>query len=220
MQGLELVLNHIDSVLVKWQDLRSRTRYDDYSDLPDDEVSELITLLDSAICRLSPHGSRYRENARTLIEGYSKNSNGFLNSLGGILKALKHDYNAGYLQSIEEIVHADVFSDFLEMAEHLLGEKYKDPAAVMVGGVLEEHLRKLCIKSGIQISENNRPKKVDRLNSDLGGKDVYTKLDQKSVTAWLDLRNKAAHGKYSEYTIDQVLIMLQGVRNFCLRHSA
>ena len=26
---------------------------------------------------------------------------------------------------------------------------------------------------------------------------VYSTLDQKSVTAWLDLRNKAAHGKFT-----------------------
>ncbi|AIY39887.1 hypothetical protein LT85_0727 [Collimonas arenae] len=44
-------------------------------------------------------------------------------------------------------------------------------------------------------------------------------LDQKSVTAWLDLRNKAAHGKYSEYTKEQVEVMCQGVVNFMARNS-
>ena len=48
---------------------------------------------------------------------------------------------------------------------------------------------------------------------------VYSKLDQKNVTAWLDLRNKAAHGKYAEYQIEQVALMLDGVRNFVTRTS-
>ena len=39
--------------------------------------------------------------------------------------------------------------------------------------------------------------------------DVYNKLDQKSVTSWLDLKNKAAHEKYSEYTKDQVVLKFQ-----------
>jgi len=46
---------------------------------------------------------------------------------------------------------------------------------------------------------------------------VYNKLDQKSVTSWLDLRNKAAHGQYSEYSKEQVNIMFQGVMNFISR---
>ena len=46
---------------------------------------------------------------------------------------------------------------------------------------------------------------------------VYNKLDQKNVTAWLDLRNKAAHGKYQEYTKEQVSLMLQSLSDFMVR---
>ncbi|MFZ0592306.1 MAG: hypothetical protein WAM39_17735, partial [Bryobacteraceae bacterium] len=96
-----------------------------------------------------------------------------------------------------ELVHADVFSDFLEMADHLLEQGYKDAAAVIVGSVLEEHLRKLCQKHGLGTTINSgAPKKADLINADLAGAMVYPKLDQKNVTAWLDVRNKAAHGKY------------------------
>ncbi len=106
------------------------------------------------------------------------------------------------------------------MASYLLDEGYKDPAAVLIGGVLEEHLRKLCIKYGISIEENYKPKKADKINSDLSKEKVYSKLDQKSITAWLDLRNKAAHGKYDEYSKKQVLLMLEGVRKFISRNTA
>jgi hypothetical protein len=46
-------------------------------------------------------------------------------------------------------VAAEVFTDFIEMAEHLLEQGYKDPAAVVAGSVLEEHLRQLCHKNAI-----------------------------------------------------------------------
>lgn len=58
------------------------------------------------------------------------------------------------------------------------------------------------------------------MNSDLVNAQVYSKLDQKNVTAWLDLRNKAAHGKYSEYTKDQVSLLIAGVRDFLTRNPA
>ncbi|MGA2200340.1 MAG: hypothetical protein ABSG40_00130 [Terriglobales bacterium] len=101
-------------------------------------------------------------------------------------------------------------------------EGYKDPAAVVVGSVLEAHLRKLCDKHGIAVvkADGTTPKTADALNAELAAAGIYSKLDQKSVTAWLDLRNNAAHGKYKEYTDEQVAVMLQGVRDFASRYPA
>ena len=97
------------------------------------------------------------------------------------------------------------------MAQHLLNEGYKDAAAVIAGSSLEAHLRQLCQKSGISTEviggASTTPKKADRLNSDLAAAASYSKLDQKNVTAWLDLRNKAAHGKYAEYKAPQVNLL-------------
>ena len=111
--------------------------------------------------------------------------------------------------------------DSLEMAQHLLNEGYKDPAAVMAGIALEERLRQLCQKHGIptEATKQGRPhsKRTDALNADLAKKKVYNQLDQKNVTAWLDLRNKAAHGKYQEYTKEQVALMLQSLSDFMVR---
>jgi len=211
------VLSQIDSVIVAWENLKSRRKHGDYSDLPDEEVTEVINRTIATVDRLTlPHNS-YRVSVVSLVSSHGVNSGRILDDLVGILKAVRMDYSQGYLQTIQELVHADLFADFLEMAEYLLEEGYKDPAAVMVGGVLEEHLRKLAIKNGIQVMENGKPKKADRLNSDLAGLGVHSKLDQKSVTAWLDLRNKAAHGKYNEYQHEQVMLMLHGVQNYLTR---
>ena len=64
----------------------------------------------------------------------------------------------------------------------------------MVESVIEEHLRALCAARDIRVQANGKFKKADTLDSELAACGVYNKLDQKSVTAWLDLRNKAAHG--------------------------
>ena len=63
----------------------------------------------------------------------------------GILKSIKKEIDNGWLISLKGLVSAEIFSDFLEMADYLLKENFKDPAAVMIGSVLEEHLRQLCI---------------------------------------------------------------------------
>jgi hypothetical protein len=140
----------------------------------------------------------------------------------GALKACRDELAGGWVFTTRGLVSAEVFSDFLSMAEHLLGGGYKDAAAVMIGSVLEEHLRQLCQKHSISITIAKPdgtlvPLKADALNSELARAGVYSKLDHKNMTAWLDLRNKAAHGKYGEYTLDQVDLMLRGVTDFIVR---
>ena len=141
-----------------------------------------------------------------------------------ILNSIRQEIEGDWLFTVKGLIAAELFADFLEMADHLLEQGYKDPAAVIIGSVLEEHLRQLCSANSIPIEiENNKgvliPKKADRLNSDLAKEGVYSKLDQKAVTMWLDLRNKAAHGKYDEYTSEQVTNMYSGITEFMARLS-
>jgi hypothetical protein len=214
------ILKQIDTVLGKHGQVRSCSKYDDCSDRPDEEVTSLATLMCDTINRFAPAASQYVESMKALVKKCGIENKYIVPHVAGILKALRDAYNAGYLSSVTELIHADVFADFVEMAEHLLAEGYKDPAAVLIGSTLEEHLRKLCTKDGIAPDVAGRPKKADQLNADLAGQSVYSKLDQKSITAWLDLRNKAAHGKYGEYSKDQVALLIQGVREFMARLPA
>jgi hypothetical protein len=214
------IIRQIDDVLAK-SSLRSPHNFDDFSDVPQEQLSEAINLLHSAIHRLAQPGSTYLNSAK-LQEKYLAGDPGLaLKNLRGVLRALRTDYDAGYLQSAVELIHADIFADFFDMADYLLQQGYKDPAAVVAGSVLEEHLRKLCEKHGISVVKpDDSPKKADTLSSELAATGVYSKLDLKNVTAWLDLRNKAAHGKYLEYTNEQVALLIQGVRDFASRYSA
>ena len=125
------------------------------------------------------------------------------------------------MRTLEELVHADLFADFLEMADELQRGGYKDAAAVIAGSTLEEHLRKLAQRYEVAIDKpDGAPKKAATLNDELAGAGAYNKLEQKGVTAWLDLRNSAAHGKYDEYDHRQVASLIQGVRDFMVRCPA
>ena len=217
----ERVVEQINSILGMYTDLRSRSEREDCRDQPTAETSKLLTLMCDAVRRFAPEGSEYILS----MEGHLKNVGGYNASaipyLKGILTALHDAYDAGYMATVTELVHADIFSDFLQMAQYLQSEGYKDAAAVISGSVLEEHLRKLSVKHGIAAERpHGRPVKADSLNNELASRSAYSKLDQKSITAWLDLRNKAAHGRYDEYTTDQVDLLIRNVRNFLARVRA
>lgn len=59
-----------------------------------------------------------------------------------------------YLKSFSEIIQSEVFSCYLDMANHLLNECYKDSAAGLTGSTLDVELRELCISNNIAINPN------------------------------------------------------------------
>ena len=102
------------------------------------------------------------------------------------------------------------------MAEHLLTEGYKDASAVLLGGVLEDSLRKLAVSKGVSIfSSVGKPLTIDPLNAALAKAGAYNALVQKQVTTWANLRNDAAHGQFTKYDAEQVRQMLLFVQKFC-----
>jgi hypothetical protein len=186
-----------------------------------DEILCVLIRSKSAIARIVGENSVYYKDAEAIFKQTDIYEGSKLVRIVGIVLALKSDLQKDYLKSLSNIIQSEVFSDYLEMADYLLNEGYKDPAAVLIGSTLEIHLRELCISNYIDIEViNNKgnkiPKKAELMNADLAKNGVYTSIYQKQITAWLDLRNKAAHGKYSEYKKEEVSLMLQGVRQFIM----
>ena len=219
-------IEQLDSILGYYDSLKSRSRYEDLSDLGETVAYELITRARAAIERISGRDSAYFEQLQEILHIERKYVHDFgrLAMIMGIVRSLRADLQAGYLSSASELIRGDLFADFLEMAEYLLGAGYKDAAAVIAGGTLEAHLRQLCVKNNIATEittpKGNKAKRAEQMNADLYNNHIYSKLDQKSVTAWLDLRNKAAHAKYDEYSADQVALLISGIRDFITRNPA
>lgn len=162
--------------------------------------------------------SYYRE----FDKGVKDTSHYYTRHALGILTAIRAELAGGWVRTTRGLVSAEVFADLLEMAEYLLAENYKDAAAVMTGSVLEEHLRQMAVKYNVPTEETKGSRTVHRkasvINADLVKSGAYNKLDEKNVTSWLDLRNKAAHGDYGSYTKAQVELLLPSVRDFIGRH--
>ncbi len=217
------LLEQLDELLEEYkallQSLRSRSA-------SSERLMRFRTAAASAISRIAGPNSDYDIQAKDVMKQYPPSHIGSdTELLGGILKALRHDIAAGYLDTLKELIHAGVFADFLEMAKYLLDQGYKDASAVLIGGVLEEHLRKLCEKNDIEIDFMNsqgklRPKKVEAMNADLAREKIYSKTEQKSVMFWYALRTHAAHAEYTEYDESQIEQMYQGVLAFITRHRA
>ncbi len=125
-----------------------------------------------------------------------------------VFLAAKEDYEGGYLFNLRGLIKAEVLTDALEQAEELLNRGYKDPSCVLTGISLEIAIKDLIQRHGLPTG------KLDKMNVDLCKASVYNVAKQKQITAWADLRNKAAHGDWNGYSDADVQDMLSGVRRF------
>lgn len=129
-----------------------------------------------------------------------------LTRVRAVFLAAKEDYEGGYVATVRNLVHAEVFDSELEQATELLAAGYLAPAAVVAGVVLETALRNLCTTHGLALG------KLERMNADLTKVGVYNVLVQKRVTALAAIRNSAAHGNTAEFNQEDVRAMLPEVQ--------
>ena len=218
----DFFIKQLDNILNDYTRLKLKAQHSDLSgDTTIEEITNILTRSKAAIVRIVTDNSEYYKDTIDVLKKSHLWEGEKLRHIIGTVTALKSDLENDYLKSFSQIIQSEVFSDYLEMAGHLLDEGYKDPAAVLIGSTLEVHLRELCVSNNIDIEVVNlkgisMPKKADLMNADLAKANVYSSVYQKQIIAWLDLRNKAAHGKYSEYISEEVSLMLQGIRQFIL----
>jgi len=122
--------------------------------------------------------------------------------LAGILHASSTDFREGFMADTKLLVSAEVFADFLVQAEVLLEHDYKDAAAVIIRAVLEDGLRRVCLSKGIEVKDRAG---VDDLAQALTKENVLTALQKKEIDAKRELGNAAAHGRFSEFTKQDVV---------------
>ena len=215
MAGIENMAAQLDELIEKAERILPNRPIRPLDD--SGEIQILANRLESAVTRLTMQGSVY---AQQLKRGTGRYGASRLEHNMQVAVTLRDDLNAGWTETVVELVHADTYSDYLQMAEALLAKGYKDAAAVITGTSLEVHVRALCVKNGVTTSVAGNPKKADTMNADLKKAGVYDGLQQKQITAWMDLRNKAAHGDYADYDKDQVRLFTDGVSAFMMKYPA
>ncbi len=217
----DFFIKQINNILKDFDIIKSKSINGNLGDIPFEEIMYVLTKAKAAIERITGDKSEYYKDIEAILKKTYIWEGDKLIQIIGTVTALKSDLQNNYLESLNDIIRSEVFSDFIEMAEHLLIEGYKDPAAVLIGSTLESHLRELCKTIGINIEVANSkgnlvPKKADLMNSDLTKAKIYSSAYQKQIVAWLSIRNSAAHGHYSDYSNEEINLMLQGVRQFIL----
>jgi Domain of unknown function (DUF4145) len=137
-----------------------------------------------------------------------------LKRMGAVFLAAREDFEGGYLNSLRNLVQAEIAGGELDQARELLVAGYSAAAAVVAGVVLENTLRSLCAKRDLPAGS------IERMNADLAKAGEYNSVVQKRVTALAAVRNSAAHGRSGEYTNEDVKSMIPEVERFVAERLA
>ena len=157
---------------------------------------------------LPPAHTYVQEFERTVMEP----EHDHLRAGVGILQALSEDLEGGYLAELRTLLTAEVFTDFLAIAEHLLESGYHFAAASVAGAVLEDALRRCLADHGVKAASN-----LESLSQIALDKGILTPIVYKQLKVWIDVRNNADHGRFDAVDSAVVASMLRDLPAFLHR---
>jgi HEPN domain-containing protein len=167
-------------------------------------VSQLLPNRKDDFMSMYQSVNKYNEGAI----GY-KYRYGYIKKQAGILKAALDSLDSCIYDISQQLLY-NIFDDELLAAEHLLKNGFLRASGVVVGVVLEKHLKGILLKHNIDIVEKNPALAI-----------LYTELYKNKIIdinafrniEWISsLRNKCSHNKESEPTKTDVEDLISGVK--------
>ena len=176
-----------------------------FSPAPESEHRALVTAVLAAVARIAgPESEYYRSirkpdaNERIAVAGLGGAK--VIPSVLGALRALRSAIDAGLLRSIESRMRAAIHDDLLSQAADLNRAGYHVAAIVLAGGVLENHLQRLCVVRDLTWTGTGGISKYNDLLRD----EVYPRSTWRRIQSVADSRNDAAHGNGDKVRAEDV----------------
>lgn len=139
-----------------------------------------------------------------------------LQAAEGMLRGATESINHGLLEDLRTQVLLDVQSDFLASAHTALESGAKDVAAVLSCVVLEDSVKRLAAKSGL---DELADKEFSVVVAGLFKASAITKATKGALLAHKDLRNAALHAQWHEVSPEAVQALLYLLPVFIEQHG-
>ena len=219
MELKEAILAELDELIARGVPLAksyttSGMQITPMSNVPEWTIRSFVTAASAAIDRLTGRDSQfYRQIVINPTKPLAATCEVVM-SIVGSLQALREAVEKDHLLTLQQLAQAAVLDDFLGQSSVLLEAGYHVPAMVLVGGVLEEHLGKLCANRSIKPA--GKPS-LSTHNDALKGV-VFDQPMWRRLQATADLRNLAAHGKGVKVKAEDVADALAFARRLLADH--
>ena len=135
-----------------------------------------------------------------------------INSLQGIFKSAKEDFEGGYVFNVDLRISGEVFGDFIVLAKQSLSEGYKDVAAVLASAALEDSLKRYALVNGLNVDNKQMTEVINALKS----KGLVSGAQKSLLDAMPKIRNYALHADWEKISEPDVNSIIGYVEQFLL----
>ena len=211
------VLKRIDELITRGNaTIRSQSR-DDYWLRDIVEGQSWMASAANAIQQVSPQGSFFRVELDRLMAN-NQLSSGIARSVAekilGVLQSVQLEAQAGLLTKLEDQVVATAFDDFLDHASQYHRSGKIKEAAVLASAVLEDTVKRIAKKSGIDPAGLS----LEPLIDELAKRDVVTPVKAKRLKSYAAIRNHALHAEWDQLDLKDVGAQISGIRELLDEH--
>lgn len=130
----------------------------------------------------------------------------------GILTAVQRELQGDWLQSVRGEIYNSLERNMLKSCQTLLQNGQKLSAIVLAAGIIDTHLKSLCLEKGVNTTKEQDGKQVDctaiQLNSRTYKKGIFERKLNKKIFFALEIAQKANNEGITEITDEQVEKML------------
>ena len=172
-------------------------------------LAERLEEFETAYCAASLHVGEIMDSEGVLARRTLAMFEKCFSSQVGFVRAIPRAIYSRSL-GLRGLLSRDLMEDELAVARHLLSNGYVREAGVIAGVVLERHLKQLCDKYGVTISERDT---LGQMNEKF--KSHYPDLAEHRRVQFLgEIRASCAHDKQSMPTEEKVSQLITGTQGF------
>lgn len=130
----------------------------------------------------------------------------------GLLISAKQEWDYGLIRQIEYIFVAETFDDFLDHADSYHKGNKKIEAAVLASAVLEDTIKRIARKNGVE----PRGLLLEQLIDELVKADVFTPVKAKRVQSFSGIRNSVLRAEWDDFDIRDVGQLIDETRELIM----
>lgn len=172
-------------------------------------VSNIYNVNHEFINQIKDERSKYLRSHREAHAGWSLQL-----TLSGILKAVQFDLENDLIDSLERQTQGEILGDLLYLSKKLADEGYKESAAVLASGALEDTMKKFAIYQSLDVYDKDLSGVIGSIKS----KGLLKGPQASVIQSYVQLRNKAFHAQFDKIELPEVKSMIAFTEQFLLEN--
>ena len=155
----------------------------------------------------SPHYLNFTEEVNKC-----RGSESEVNSLRGVFRSSKEDFEGGYVFNVDLRISGEVFGDFVALAKQSLSEGHKDVATVLASAALEDALKRYASVHGLSVDDKSMQEVVNALKS----KGLVSGAQKSLLATMPKIRDYAMHTNWEKLSDTDASSIIGFVEQFLL----